>query len=209
MSPISKYRLPRILLPKVFLLLCLGFVCRSGPVWATTVTPPSFDELINEADVVFDGTVTAVSASWVGKGEAKHIESTVVFQVIECMKGQATTPFTLKTAGGAVGNVRMEIADAPKFAVGERMILFVEKNGTQIIPLVGIMHGQLRIKRDSTSNRDLILTHDNKPLFDSKEIGRDEDHEAAMSAPASPLAPMTPDNFKAEIRRKLKNIPTK
>ena len=186
------------------ILLCLGLLCQTGLVSATSVAPPNFDELVAEADVVFDGVVTAVTASLVGVGEARHIESAVTFTVLDALKGQAATPFVLKTAGGAIGNLRMEITGAPKFAVGERMILFVEKNGAQFIPLVGVMHGQFRIKRDSATSREIVLTHDDQTLFDSREIGRETDEPRAMSAP---LAPMTPDSFKAEIRSKLQTLP--
>src|SRR5256885_6721644 len=42
---------------------------------------------------------------------------------------------TLRMLGGTVGAETMEVADAPKFKVGERDILFVENNGTQFITL--------------------------------------------------------------------------
>jgi len=41
----------------------------------------------------------------------------------------------------------MEVTDAPKCKVGDRDILFVENNGTQFVPLVGIMHGRFRVKK--------------------------------------------------------------
>jgi hypothetical protein len=52
--------------------------------------------------------------------------------------------------GGTVGGETMEVADAPKFKVGDRDILFVENNGTQFVPLVGIMHGRFHVKKDTT-----------------------------------------------------------
>ena len=188
-------------------LVCSGVIFQNAFVFATTVVPPDFDELIGEADVVFDGVVTAINGSWVGTGTARHIESAVVFQVLETLKGRAVTPFVLKTAGGAIGNLRMEVADGPKFAVGERMILFVEKNGVQFIPLVGIMHGQYRVKADSETRRQVVVKHDDKPIFSLREIGPKADEKTAMIAPLIPLAPMTPESFKAEIRRKLGTLP--
>ena len=37
-------------------------------VRATTVIPPTFDELVGQAEVIFEGTVTNVKSEWVGEG---------------------------------------------------------------------------------------------------------------------------------------------
>lgn len=176
------------------------------PAPATTVDPPNFEELVKEADVVFEGVVTEIHASWVGAGATRHIESAVSFRVLDTLKGQAATPYVLKTAGGTVGNVRMEIADAPAFAVGQRMILFVEKNGTQFIPLVGVMHGQIRIARDEVTQRDVLRDQNDRTLFGVNEIGRSEEARSMERVPKIPMAPLTPEGFKAQIRKKLQEI---
>ena len=51
----------------------------------------------------------------------------------------------MRVYGGTVGEDSMGIADAPEFNVGDHDILFVENNGTQAIPLVGIMHGRFKL----------------------------------------------------------------
>jgi hypothetical protein len=72
----------------------------------------------------------------------------------------------------------MEVADAPRFKVGDRDILFVENNGTQFVPLVGIMHGRFRVKKDK-DGRDAIFTNEGSPLSDVTQLGK---NEAAASA---------------------------
>ena len=57
----------------------------------------------------------------------------------------------------------MEVTDAPKFKVGDRDILFVENNGTQFVPLVGIMHGRFRVKKDE-AGRDAAFTNEGSPF---------------------------------------------
>ena len=44
---------------------------------ATTVIPPSFDELVDQAEFIFQGTVTEVKAQWVGEGGQRHIVCTL------------------------------------------------------------------------------------------------------------------------------------
>jgi len=208
-SPIRSLRssLRRICVP--LLILWAFLPGQSGVSLATTVDPPNFGDLVKEADVVFDGVVTEIQASWVGAGAARHIESAVTFQVLDTLKGRAATPYVLKVAGGTVGDVRMEIADAPAFATGQRMILFVEKNGSQFIPLVGVMHGQIRVAHDEVTQRDVLRDHNDRTLFGVDDLGQTEAQRAAMRAPAIPMAPMTPDSFKAEIRNRLQTLPGK
>ena len=67
--------------------------------------------------------------------------------------------------GGTVDGETMEIADAPTFKVGDEDILFVENNGSQVVPLVGIMHGRFHVRRDD-SGRELVTTNEDEPLRD-------------------------------------------
>ena len=145
---------------------------------ATTVIPPSFDDLVGRAEMIFQGTVTDVRSEWTGEGAQRHIMSYVTVKVEEAVKGNPGASVTLRMLGGTVGAETMEVADAPKFKVGDRDILFVENNGTQFIPLVGIMHGRFRVKKDETG-RDAVFTNEGSPLSDVTQLGK---NEAAASA---------------------------
>jgi hypothetical protein len=49
-----------------------------------------------------------------------------------------------------------------EFKVGDRDILFVEHNGSQFIPLVGIMHGRFHVKRDQAGHES-VVTNEGSP----------------------------------------------
>ena len=117
---------------------------------ATTVIPPSFDDLVSRAEMIIQGSVTDVRSEWTGEGAQRHIMSYVTVKVEDAIKGNPGASVTLRMLGGTVGAETMQVSDAPKFKVGDRDILFVENNGTQFIPLVGIMHGRFKIKKDET-----------------------------------------------------------
>src|SRR5437868_15511597 len=140
---------------------------------ATTVIPPSFDDLVGRAEMIFQGTVTDVRSEWTGEGAQRHIMSYVTVKVEETIKGNPGASVTLRMLGGTVGAETMEVTDAPKFKLGDRDILFVENNGTQFIPLVGIMHGRFRVKTDE-NGRDVVLTNDGAALTDVNELGKDK-----------------------------------
>jgi hypothetical protein len=163
---------------KRYLLTCAGVLAIGCSALATTVIPPSFDELVSRAEVIFQGTVTDVRSQWVGEGGQRRINSYVTFKVEDAIKGKPGAQITLQMLGGTVGSETMEVTDAPKFKVGDRDILFVENNGTQFVPLVGIMHGRFRVKKDE-AGRDAAFTNEGSPLSDVTQLGK---NEAAASA---------------------------
>jgi len=176
-----------------FLILIVA-VLLSGRALATTVIPPSFDDLVSRAETIFQGTVADVRSEWTGEGAQRHIVSYVTFNVEDAIKGNPGAKITLNMMGGTVGAETMEVSDAPKFKVGDRDVLFVENNGTQFIPLVGIMHGRFHIKQDETGH-DVVLTNDGAPLTDVNQLGKDE--RAATAG-----RPISTQEFKQAIQNR-------
>jgi hypothetical protein len=164
----------------------------------TTVVPPTFDELVSQAEVIFQGAVTDVRSEWAGAGAQRHIVTYVTFRVEEGFKGNVGATYSVRLLGGTVGGETMEVTDTPKFNVGDRAILFVENNGSQFVPLVGISHGRFRVDRDQTTDRDVVRTNDRAPLSDVSQLGKNE--RAANAG-----RPLSIDEFKSAIRTKLAN----
>jgi hypothetical protein len=88
------------------------------------------------------------------------------------------------------------VTDAPRFKVNDRDILFVEHNGTQFIPLVGIMHGRFHVQLDPTGARETVAKDSGAAVANVTKLGQDE--VAAASGAALSKA-----EFKAAIRQKL------
>jgi hypothetical protein len=171
-----------------------------GSVHATTVIPPTFDQLVDQAEVIFQGTVTNVRSQWVGEGAERQIVSYVTFKVEDAIKGSPGETYTIRMLGGTVGDETMAISDAPKFDVGDKNILFVENNGSQFVPLVGIMHGRFRVGPDQ-SGQEVVMSNDGEPVKNVARLGRD------MAASAAETN-LTPANFKAAIQSKLQSAQT-
>jgi hypothetical protein len=164
------------LLPVAF--LALAFF----QMMATTVIPPTFEQLVNQAEVIFQGTVTDVRSVWEGEGGQRHIETYVALKVEDNVKGQAGDSYTIRMLGGTVGDETMEITDAPKFKVGDREILFVEHNFDQYVPLVGINHGRFHVQRDEQTGRDIVENGEGEPVQDLTKLGREEESVRASEA---------------------------
>jgi len=163
---------------------------------ATTVIPPTFDELVTQAEVIFEGTVTGTRSEWTGEGSNRHIVTYVTFKVEDAIKGAAGAEYTIRMFGGTVGDQTIEVTDAPKFKMGDRDILFVEHNGSQFIPLVGIMHGRFHVQTDANDANEKMTKDSGAALANVAKLGQDE--VAAASGPA-----MSKADFKAAIRQKL------
>jgi hypothetical protein len=187
-------------------------MCVSGLLFftranATTVVPPAFEELVDRADLVFVGKVVGSEAEWRVAGTNQAIFTRVEFHTEEILKGSAAASVKLRFLGGTVGGVTLEVVAVPKFTAGDRVLLFVEGNGAQFCPLVGVYHGKFAVRKDDKRGRDIVFMHDGKPLRDVAEIGTGEGAQfgpkrARLSIPAD-HDPMALDDFKARIRSHL------
>jgi hypothetical protein len=176
-------------------LIATSFTCITG----TTVIPPTFEQLVQQAELIFQGTVTDVRSVWEGEGAQRHIDTYVTFQIDENVKGKATSSYTIRMLGGTVGDETMEVTDSPKFKVGDREILFVEHNNEQFVPLVGINHGHFHLQRDEQTGRDIVMNGEGEAVRDLGQLGRNE--EAATTNEAAEA--MSPDDLKSAVQRQL------
>ena len=182
------------LLRSFLLLSCLGL--SFATTRATTVIPPTFDQLVTDAEMIFEGTVTATRSEWAGEGAGRHIVTYVTFKIEDAIKGAPGADYTIRMFGGTVDGHTMEATDTPRFKVGDRDILFVEHNGSQFVPLVGIMHGRFHVQQDEVNGSEIVAKDNGARMSDTTKLGTDE--AAASSGQALSKA-----EFKAAIRQKL------
>ena len=147
------------------LLAVLVVVFNALSARATLVEPPSFDTLVARADLVFAATVADVRSQWRETRSGRVIMSTVTFDVFQDLKGASSPHVVLEFFGGSVGKDMMRIQGMPTFARGDRDVLFVRRNATAGMPLVGLMHGRFRISR-APAGEEMVTTHDGRAIGD-------------------------------------------
>lgn len=132
---------------------------------ATTVSHIDFDQVIDTAELVFEGEVISANATWDSDG--KSIFTEITFRVDDVIKGyHPKENLTLRFAGGVVNDTGMRVSSMVYPDIGERGIYFVEnKNRVQINPLVGWGQGHFLIEVDDannerilTENRDAVIS---------------------------------------------------
>jgi hypothetical protein len=177
------------------------------PAQATTVIPPTFEEMADRAELVFVGKTIATRSEWRTVDTKRVIFTWVEFETEEVLKGTAGPAVTLQFLGGTVGEITLAVTGVPRFNTGDRVILFVEKNGTQFCPLVGVFHGKFGLRKDEKTGRDLVVMHDGKPLRDVTEIGTGDGAEFGPKRPKLAIeanrAPMSADDFRTKVRAHL------
>jgi hypothetical protein len=139
--------------------------------FATTVLAPSFERLVDRAELIFTGQVTSQHSEWKNQNGQRSIVTFVSFRVDAIHKGNAGSMLTLQFLGGTVGDVTLDVSEMPRFRDGERVVLFVSGNGEAASPVVGFYHGKFSLRQDA-SGREIMLKHNGQPLADIAEVGQ-------------------------------------
>lgn len=166
------------------LLLFTLLLILSGASPAMTVDCPPFEEKVQLAQLIFDGTVTHVAARNAdlpmgrhGKGGPYTFYTFAMQRVFKGSVAGGGDTVTLRFEGGEVYDAQGKLVDEesipglPRFKVGDRAILFVANNGDVMSPLV-CMIAEYRIWRPDDLPRDsqeAWITRDNEVVFKPSE----------------------------------------
>jgi hypothetical protein len=118
-------------------------ILAAGPAAGTVVVAKDFSALCADADMIFVGTVRAVEPRW-ADADRRSIETMVTFDDLTWLQGEARPSVTLRFGGGSLDGIRIDIAGVPRFAVGERRVIFAY-DGTFASPIVGFDQGAMQV----------------------------------------------------------------
>jgi hypothetical protein len=181
-----------------FFCLLLGLVTMAR---AMSVVPPTFDELVTEAQGIVRGQVTSVRSDFVDTPAGRAIKTFVTFHVDRTLKGAppAADTLTLIFLGGTVGSETLEVAGMPTFHSGEREIVFFANNGHTYCPLIAAGHGRYRVLHDAATDRDYIARENRVPLESTDEIQLSLETAAATMRLKSPARALSPGDFETRV----------
>jgi len=136
------------------IVLLFVLVSLSSKAWSTTIVPLSPNQLVHFADLIFAGTVTSVSSSWID--EHKTIVTRVKFSRPTFVKGTYSAPtVTLTFLGGKVGKDEVFGDETGPPQVGGRYVVLCsgdlgsEKNS--YTPVIGLFQGHFEVRDQAGS----------------------------------------------------------
>jgi hypothetical protein len=186
-------------IPQLGVLVLLSFV---HGLSATTVIPPTFDELVDEAQVVFLGEVAAKRSRWADEPLGRAIITDVTFRVEDVFKGDAPSHVVLEFLGGSLDGYEFRVSEMTDFAIGDRDVLFFESREQRPSPLVGMNYGRFPVMRTGERGPDTITDFEGQPLVSIRQIGALESApDPQVTAPVG--VPMTLGSFARAIRARV------
>ena len=119
-----------------------GFALLSGP--ALAVSPQlSFRELASQAELIVAGRVETLTSSYAEDG---LIYTQAWLTVDRLMLGSLGSDHVLVTVpGGVVGDVGLWVSDAPRFSMGDEVLLFLQDESHP--GLIGGSHGAFKLRQ--------------------------------------------------------------
>jgi hypothetical protein len=123
---------------------CALFWPEFPAIQSTTLARMDLQEMAMRA--TFIAHVRCVNAvSW---AHERLVWTLTTFDVLQTWKGDPPAKFTVGLPGGEAAGWRVTVEGAPRFAVGEEAVLFLEPDGGLRMNIVGWAQGTFRIHRD-------------------------------------------------------------
>lgn len=121
---------------------------------ATVLVSASLGELTRDARAIVRGRVVAVDAQWTQ--DRRTIETIVTLATEQYIKGQLGETLQFRVPGGLLGRYRSVVVGAPRFAPGQRVIVFLGTQGPMVPYVLGLSQGVFRVGQ--TERGDLVVT---------------------------------------------------
>ncbi len=195
--------------------------CYAGSSSASTVLEMSFSQVVEHAQLVFEGRVQSVEPRILGDG---RIYTFVTFEVLDVVKGALSdAQIELSFLGGQIAGKGMFVTDMKIPLVGETGLYFVESiSKAQVNPFVGWTQGHYLIETLADGSR-VVTTVANETIISLQESTAQTPVTSAMNSFSKGKAKgvliqqqnqlsalsqaMSVDAFKAAIRDVAENTP--
>jgi len=129
--------------PRLLVLAVAGLLL-SGPVLASTVIPRTLEQLSARAEAIVVGTV----GEQVARYDDRHtlIVTHTTIDVEETIAGPPASVLEVSEYGGQVGQRRLVVPDTPRYAEGERVLLFLCRDALGLLRTCGATQGRMLLR---------------------------------------------------------------
>lgn len=191
--------LPKNPIPTLLIATAL-LLAPAAPLRAMSVIPPTFAELVAEADVIVRARVLSAESFVAASPDGGIIRTRVTFDVEATLKGGHQGGLTLEFLGGEADGKGVRVPGMPRFQPGATELLFVSAQGAGFCPLVAAGHGRYRVLTDRATGREFVARENFLPLASEHDVQLPL-AAAALARPAA--AGLSPAVFSARILAEL------
>jgi hypothetical protein len=120
---------------------------------ATILVPASLETLSRDARAIARGRVVGVDGQWTAG--RRSIETIVTLEAETYLKGQLGSTIQFRVPGGSYGRYQNIVVGAPRFSVGQRVIVFLGARGPTVPFVLGLHQGVFHVERGA-DGRDVV-----------------------------------------------------
>jgi hypothetical protein len=169
------------------LLVLLFALVALAPLDAVTLSPMTFEQLVDEATAVVYARVADVRGRWTA--DRRGIESVVTLDALRYLKGNLGDDVALRVPGGEAGGMVQVMPGAPVLREGDLVVAFLGSRGPSLPTLVGFTQGLFRVVIDARSGS----AHVTPPPLKASAAGR-------ILRGSAERRTLTIDAFASEVR---------
>lgn len=115
---------------------------------ATIVPRLSLEEMVVHSETIVTGRVIRTWATWDSQHQFIWTHNEIVVE--DVVKGRHTDRVVVSEPGGVVDGLGMQIAGSPRYALGERVMVFLERMPNGYLRTTGMGQGKLSISHDGS-----------------------------------------------------------
>lgn len=120
----------------------------ASAAFGTTLLAVDLPALSHSADLIVVGTVRASAPRLTLDG--RRVITDTEIQVAEVLKGKAdSNTVVVMQAGGVVGDIGQKVEGTAHFTVGEEVVLFLDRRGTERFAVTAMSQGKFRVERST------------------------------------------------------------
>ena len=149
-----------------FLILLVGVVFAAAPseVAYCQSAALSTESLVQSADVIVVGKVTAMNSEW--SSDRSRIYTRVTISVDQQIKGEASeSSVTITIPGGEVDGIGEVYSHTAKFTENEGVVVFAEKDRQGNLRVIGGDEGKATVRKEKGSGRYLVSDGESLEMF--------------------------------------------
>jgi hypothetical protein len=135
--------------------LLVGILLADTAPVSAMVLEMSLKELSRRADRITIGTVSELESRWEPDG---LIATYATIRPEEHLKGRMMAgDLTVRVPGGTVDGITLQVSDTPRFALGERVLVFLQTDEHEVYRSVGQLQGKHTVRDGRVVERDAPL----------------------------------------------------